>query len=526
MDQAKLNEYLQEGERLWAKIDKDEMDYKGRVLDDLERAREAVLAGDDGWLELVKKGITIPKGSPITFMTRDNFLKVSASRPDSVLHALRMLWMEDDEQQPAERIHAFFDSMPTEYNDKVKMSHVGERLSLATLLLMAHGHDYPPFGWENLQSTYERLGYPNHPEGENRGDNLGEIYDHELKFLDQIVQHSDGRPVDRLEAQSLVWQMQYVKELPVKKDPLVERLDSLGRELLLDPNSFLSEIVWPMLKDKKQIIFQGPPGTGKTFVARELARCLAGSEDRVRVVQFHPSYAYEDFVQGFRPTRDKETKQAGFDLREGPLLQMAYQAWSEPNERHFLVIDEINRGNLSKILGELYYLLEYRDDEMQLQYSDEEFAMPPNLYIIGTMNTADRSIALVDAALRRRFYFVPFHPGDPPIKGLLDRYLKENMKWVAGAVEDANGLLPEQQDAAIGPSYFMKKDLDKEMANRIWEYNVIPYVEEQLHGAPDRLDAIREVWSKHAGATSTPPSDGDSEQGGSDESTPGGNEGN
>ena len=108
--------------------------------------------------------------------------------------------------------------------------------------------------------------------------------------------------------------------------------------------------------------------------------------------------------------------QPGFELRSGPLLDMAQQARYKLDARHFLVIDEINRGNLAKVLGELYFLLEYRNEEMRLQYSDEPFSLPDNLYVIGTMNTADRSIALVDLALRRRFHFVEFHPDDPPMK--------------------------------------------------------------------------------------------------------------
>ena len=163
------------------------------------------------------------------------------------------------------------------------------------------------------------------------------------------------------------------------------------------------------------MIFQGPPGTGKTYVAQALAECLAGSKERVTLVQFHPSYAYEDFVQGYRPTLQEG--KAGFELREGPLLRVARAASAEPEAKHFLVIDEINRGNLAKVFGELYFLLEYRDKGIRLQYSDEEFSLPENLYIIGTMNTADRSIALVDMALRRRFYFVEFHPDKPPVNG-------------------------------------------------------------------------------------------------------------
>ena len=247
-----------------------------------------------------------------------------------------------------------------------------------------------------------------------------------------------------------------------------------------------------LLEDKKQVIFQGPPGTGKTYIARKLAACVAGNEDRVRLVQFHPSYAYEDFVQGFRPTLSKEHG-AGFKLRNGPLLQMAKRAKKEPGEKHFLIVDEINRGNLAKILGELYFLLEYRDDDIRLQYSNKLFSLPPNLYIIGTMNTADRSIALVDLALRRRFHFVEFHPNKPPIQGLLGRWLAkheldEEFGWVENVIQKANEKLDDRH-AALGPSYFMPRDrkLDDQRIRRIWEHNVLPYVEERLFGQEDRL---------------------------------------
>ena len=220
-----------------------------------------------------------------------------------------------------------------------------------------------------------------------------------------------------------------------------------------------------------------------------MAEHLAGSPDRVTIVQFHPSYAYEDFVQGFRPTLDEEGR-AGFVLTDGPLLTAANHARCEPDERHFLIIDEINRGNLAKVFGELYFLLEYRDNAIRLQYGEgRKFGLPKNLYIIGTMNTADRSIALVDLALRRRFYFVSFDPHKPPVKGLLSRWLADEahgMEWVADVVAKANEQL-DSRHAAIGPSYFMKRGLDKKDVKRIWRHSVMPYIEEHLFGEPDAL---------------------------------------
>ena len=263
-------------------------------------------------------------------------------------------------------------------------------------------------------------------------------------------------------------------------------LDALADELLLDPE-FL-QTFRRLLEDKRQVILQGPPGTGKTYVARKLAQHLAGSNARVRLAQFHPSYAYEDFVQGYRPTLDDQGR-ASFELRNGPLLEMAKLARDDPRNPYFLVIDEINRGNLAKVFGELYFLLEYRDQPIRLQYSHEPFSLPDNLRIIGTMNTADRSIALVDLALRRRFYFLEFHPDSDPIKGLLSRWLDRHapdMAWVADVVEEANRKL-HNRDAAIGPSYFMREALDEEQLELVWRHNVLPYIEEQLYGEPDQL---------------------------------------
>ena len=185
------------------------------------------------------------------------------------------------------------------------------------------------------------------------------------------------------------------------------------------------------------------------------------------------------------------------------------------------MIDEINRGNLAKVFGELYFLLEYRDEKMRLQYSEsgEMFDMPENLYIIGTMNTADRSIALVDLALRRRFYFVEFHPDEWPVKGLLLRWLdakNPDMAWAAGIVDEANKRLADKE-AAIGPSYLMKEGLDEERAKRIWEHNVLPYVKEHLYGQPERLDEFG--FDRLRGRSDGGGAGEDGEDGGDDEST-------
>ena len=276
-------------------------------------------------------------------------------------------------------------------------------------------------------------------------------------------------------------------EAPGGREGLPPSLDGLAAEVLMDVN-YLDRIV-RLLQHRRQVIFYGPPGTGKTYVARKLAAHLAGDDERVGLVQFHPSYAYEDFVEGYRPV-PLEGGAAGFELREGPLKRIARRAKEASGEETFvLIIDEINRGNLAKVFGELYFLLEYRKEKIKLQYSDDAFSLPENLWIIGTMNTADRSIALVDSALRRRFHFAPFFPDEPPIKGLLARWLDKNkpeLAWVAEVVDQANENLGRRH-AAIGPSYFLDENLDEEWVGLIWEHSVLPYIAEQFFGEDDRL---------------------------------------
>ena len=304
------------------------------------------------------------------------------------------------------------------------------------------------------------------------------------------------------------------EELPDDDEEPLEpaSLAQLAEKLSL-PVSFLEEIKW-LLEDKRQVIFQGPPGTGKTFVAQELAEWLAAPGGRVTLVQLHPSYAYEDFVQGYRPALNDG--RPTFELKSGPLLSAAQSARALPQAKHFLVIDEINRGNVAKVFGEMYFLLEYREREVQLQYSDTPFSLPTNLYIIGTMNTADRSIALVDLALRRRFHFVEFHPDDPPIRDVLRRWLTKNgaseMAWVADVVDLANEQLRDDRHAAIGPSHFMKPNLSEADVERIWRHSVLPYIEERLIGSPEDRMAQFGLKALRAKATPAPsamePSDG------------------
>lgn len=243
-----------------------------------------------------------------------------------------------------------------------------------------------------------------------------------------------------------------------------------------------------LLRDRRQLIFYGPPGTGKTYLARALAQHITDAGN-VKLVQFHPAYSYEDFFEGFRP-QGEAGGHIGFTLKAGPLRSLVDKAVDNPDAVYVLVIDEINRGNLPKIFGELYFLLEYRDQTIDLMYSSdsaEPFSLPKNILVIGTMNTADRSIALVDAALRRRFAFLPLHPSEEPTNGILRSWLaaKDYPTTVADLHDELNARITDP-DFKIGPSYFMRdriaNDPTEIALNLMWRTDILPLLEEHHYG--------------------------------------------
>ena len=238
-----------------------------------------------------------------------------------------------------------------------------------------------------------------------------------------------------------------------------------------------------LLKLKQNVILQGAPGVGKTFSAKRIAYAMMGEKDssRIEMVQFHQNYSYEDFIMGYKPLEN-----GGFELKSGVFYNFCKRAEANKGKPYFFIIDEINRGNLSKIFGELLMLIEkdYRGTEIKLAYRNELFTVPENLYIIGMMNTADRSLAMIDYALRRRFSFYSMKPGldTDGFKKEMARHSDERIQKVVYAVKVLNDKISKDDSLGegfcIGHSYFCGKKADESWIESVVKYDLCPMLDE------------------------------------------------
>ncbi|MEE0336707.1 MAG: AAA family ATPase, partial [Prevotella sp.] len=281
--------------------------------------------------------------------------------------------------------------------------------------------------------------------------------------------------------------------VPVVKQKEFYTKDDFLSEVYMNSEAYDSLV--GLLMQKKNIILQGAPGVGKTFTAKRLAYSMLGlkDDDQIELVQFHQNFSYEDFIMGYKPTED-----GGFVLKSGIFYNFCKKARSNPDKQYFYIIDEINRGNVSKIFGELLMLIEngYRGKNIRLAYTGEDFTVPENIYIIGMMNTADRSLAMIDYALRRRFSFFEMEPGfsTDGFKQYQKSLHDETFDKVIEAIADLNTVIANDDSLGtgfcIGHSYFCdQEEVSKEWLRNVVNYDIAPMLKEYWFDDPQKSKA-------------------------------------
>ncbi len=323
-------------------------------------------------------------------------------------------------------------------------------------------------------------------------------WDHEgyasLKTLTKITPYTDYyRRIEDMFAD-----LADLLEEPVEPDEVVAQYEAYTKDNFL-ADVFMGEERYVTLRNlllkKKNLILQGAPGVGKTYAAQRLAYSIMGEKDtsRVKVIQFHQSYSYEDFVMGYRP------EGSGFALKQGPFYEFCKEAETDDEREYFFIIDEINRGNLSKIFGELLMLIEHdkrgERHAVRLLYADEQFSVPENVHIIGMMNTADRSLAMIDYALRRRFAFFEFEPAFETNGFRTYQACKENKKFdgLVEAVKAMNQVIADDASLGsgfrVGHSYFCTDGaIDGAWLFDLVEYELLPLIKEYWFDEPSKIE--------------------------------------
>lgn len=504
----------------WSGFDAEEYDYKIADGARVAAALSAAATDSDEWFVLAESALKTT--NLVRWQAWDDLLRWWR---EHLAEGRQMLMaIQPTDTSLMDRVNGFIDPLPADLLSGADLLRV-----VSFFFLGVEPRRYPPVAATPLAQACKLIGYPQPSAGADQA----RRYRHGLAFFDRLMQEAEPRGLrlrDRLDAQSVMWAITENDPPPTfseseraaflawrsgqsvpapgpaeaggqeEEEPSAPRtLQQLADELFV-PDDFLDTLL-ELLRERGQLILYGPPGTGKTYIARKLLEFIAPESQRREVVQFHPSYSYEDFVEGYRPVTSGDG-QFSYELRPGPLRRLAKAADANEQE-HVLLIDEINRGNLPRILGELLYTLEYRGEPVRLMYSpSEQFVLPRNLLLLGTMNTADKSIGLIDAALRRRFHFMPLFPGEGPLVDMLAQWLDAyvfEMSHVAGIVDRLNAELRRRvgRHLQVGHSYFLRPDLSEEVLARIWDADILPFLEDQFFGRDDdlaqfQLDRLRE----------------------------------
>lgn len=277
----------------------------------------------------------------------------------------------------------------------------------------------------------------------------------------------------------------------------------LAAETLL-PDNVLNGMIDSLRGSQPQLILAGPPGTSKTWVAQRLATYLTrGRKSAVRVVQFHPSYTYEAFIEGLRPVPGRSG--VSFEVTPGVVLQVVHDMrvsghLNDPNYPYVIIMDEANRANLPRVMGELLYLMEYRDQGISLQLS-RDFKLPSNLIFIATMNTADRSVRSIDAAMRRRFDIFELGPDTDVLEQYLEANKIERAQDLLDGLSRLNEHLGNHLDRhhTIGHSFFMRPDMSPVVLQEVWKRKLLPLIEEYYYDQPDGMDplSVDQLWANY-----------------------------
>ena len=493
--------YLATAKEKYEEIERAER-YKTDLGKALTRAREALLRDGGDWPKLVVAAIKHNQNNIIHWREQTKLTEWIDSNADEARDALLGIWSADD-QTPGERVRSFDGKLPENVFSRRAIS---TRLDIASYFMMGvDPQRYPPYRQSAFQDTYRKLDY-----AESSASDGGGEYEHALDFLDRLLEEARKRGMDqpntRLDAQSIVWWSRDNPGDPPPPPPPPPSAHALNT------------------------IFYGPPGTGKTW--RTVTRAMAIIENRsvhdveqedraaikklfdeqrraghIETVTFHQNTTYEDFVEGIRPVltdadgigtdvpaKPESAGDIRYELSRGVFRRISERAEPDPNQRYVLIIDEINRGNVARIFGELITLIEDskrigQDDEARvtLPGSRTDFGVPANLYVVGTMNTADRSIALLDTALRRRFVFEEIMPDashpdvSPDVEGVDCRKLLDAMNRRIAVLLD--------RGHQIGHTYFLRVNTLESLADT-FQTRIMPLLQEYFYDDWDKIGAV------------------------------------
>ncbi len=533
MTKSLWDTYLREANKQWkTKIEKGE-EYKSNLAAALTKARNALLRDEPNWAELVTEAVMHKRNNIIDWReNKAKFEKCVSNYPDAMRDALEKMWSEDD-RTPGDRIRAF-DSRISKNMLGISQKAVGTRLTITSYLMM--GLDvlrYPPYQVSRFDKTYEYLKYPQ-PSAEDAGSQ----YEHALGFLDRMIEEAKEREMDvpenRLDAQSVVFAL--YERLPLPPPPPPKKMSHPLNTILYGPpgtgktwHTVTRAVAIIEEKDVKEVEQEQRDEVKHRF---ETYRDRDRDDAQVEMVTFHQNTTYEDFIEGIRPVLNNDQASANgqetgeprrsvsatagvltdindneqsssedgkpgevqYEMREGVFRRIARHADQNRDKRYVLVIDEINRGNIARIFGELITLIEdskrtdaHDEAWVTLPGSQDTFSVPPNLYLLGTMNTADRSIALLDTALRRRFKFMEMMP-DPSHEGVNKNVDGVDCSRLLKAMNRRIAVLLDREHQ-IGHTYFLGVN-DMDALAEAFQHGVLPLLQEYFYEDWEKISAV------------------------------------